>query len=128
MQSNQGQITYNKKNHDLVVKSLLYQVIAKNIVNRIFIIAQWLYEKLLQLILLQVLNFKYEFGFLKKTELWLKIIYVGWSYFLKLYSWKQYFKLHFFIFQQTFPKCHLSDAKYQKTNSLYCLTREEIYA
>lgn len=40
MQSNQGQITYNKKNHDLVVKSLLYQVIAKNIVNRIFIIAQ----------------------------------------------------------------------------------------
>lgn len=63
MQSNQGQITYNKKNHDLVVKSLLYQVIAKNIVNRIFIIAQWLYEKLLQLILLQVLNFKYEFGF-----------------------------------------------------------------
>lgn len=39
MQSSQGQITYNKRMHDLMAKSLLDQVTAKNIVNGIFIIA-----------------------------------------------------------------------------------------
>ena len=43
--------------------SPVYPLTAPNIVNEIFIIAQWLYEKWLQLIFLQVLNFKYEFDF-----------------------------------------------------------------
>ena len=83
--------------------SPVYPLTAPNIVNEIFIIAQWLYEKWLQLIFLQVLNFKYEFDF-KKWNCDLKLCMLADH--LNYIFWKQGFKFHFFIFQQTFPKCH----------------------
>ena len=82
--------------------SPVYPLTAPNIVNEIFIIAQWLYEKWLQLIFLQVLNFKYEFDF-KKWNCDLKLCMLADH--LNYIFWKQCFKFHFFIFQQTFPKC-----------------------